>query len=156
MPSSALAIAISRALMRPSRSRRARRRSSSEPMSLQIAKAGIVGSPPQTTTSATRDTISMQLPWRVSVNSGRYEAAVRDFSALTISYKAPLYDTGIPSPGGSRRPFSGAPEDIAGDIRTFAAIGVHELIFDFRGRSIRDSIERLQSFAAEVIPLPAV
>jgi hypothetical protein len=33
------------------------------------------------------------------------------------------------------------------------AIGVHELIFDFRGRSIAESIERLQPFAAEVIPL---
>jgi len=45
MPSSALAIAISRALTRPSRSRRARRRSSSEPMSSQIANADIVGYP---------------------------------------------------------------------------------------------------------------
>jgi hypothetical protein len=81
------------------------------------------------------------------------EAAGRDFSALTISYKAPLYDAGIPSPDGSRRPFSGAPEAIAGDLRTFSAIGVHELIFDFRGRSIAESIERLQWFAAEVIPL---
>jgi hypothetical protein len=51
------------------------------------------------------------------------------FSALTISYKAPLYDTGIPSPDGRRRPFSGEPEQIAGDIRSFAAIGVYELIF---------------------------
>src|SRR5205085_2642941 len=50
------------------------------------------------------------------------EAEGRDFSALTISYKAPLYDTGIPPPDGSRRPFSGEPEQIAGDIRTFAAI----------------------------------
>src|SRR6266496_2520664 len=55
------------------------------------------------------------------------EAAGRDFSALTISYKAPLYDTGIPSPDGSRRPFSGSADEIAGDIRSFAAIGVHEL-----------------------------
>ena len=39
----------------------------------------------------------------------------------------------------SRRPFSGEPEGIAGDIRTFG-----ELIFDFRGRSITESIERLQ------------
>jgi len=79
----------------------------------------------------------------------------RDFLALTISYKALalLYDAGTPSPDGSRRPFSCEPEDIAGDIRTFAAIGVHELIFDFRGRSITESIERLQWFAAEVIPL---
>ena len=71
------------------------------------------------------------------------EAQGRDFSALTISYKAPLYDTGIPLSDGSRRPFSGAPEQIAADIRTFAGIGVHELIFDFRGRSIAESIERL-------------
>jgi len=81
------------------------------------------------------------------------EAEGRDFSALTISYKAPLYDTGIPSPDGSRRPFSGDPDDIAGDIRTFASLGVHELIFDFRGQSIAESIERLQRFVAEVIPL---
>jgi len=81
------------------------------------------------------------------------EAEGRDFSALTISYKAPLYDTGIPSPDGSRRPFSGEPEGIAGDIRNFAAIGVHELIFDYRGQSITESIERLQWFATKVIPL---
>jgi len=80
------------------------------------------------------------------------DADGRDFSALTISYKAPLYDAGIPSLDGSRRPFSGNPEEIAGDIRTFAVIGVHELIFDFRGQSIAESIERLQRFAAEVIP----
>ncbi len=81
------------------------------------------------------------------------EAEGRDFSAIEVSYKAPLYDTGIAAPDGSRRPFSGAADDIAGDIRTFAAIGVHELIFDFRGQSIAESIERLQRFAAEVMPL---
>ncbi len=80
------------------------------------------------------------------------EAEGRDFSALTISYKAPLYDIGIPSPDGSRRPFSGDPNDIAADIRGFAALGVHELIFDFRGQSIAESTERLQRFAAEVVP----
>jgi alkanesulfonate monooxygenase SsuD/methylene tetrahydromethanopterin reductase-like flavin-dependent oxidoreductase (luciferase family) len=57
------------------------------------------------------------------------EAERRNFSTLTISYKAPLYDTAIPSPDGSRRLFSGESEQIAGDIRAFAAIGVHELIF---------------------------
>lgn len=81
------------------------------------------------------------------------EAEGRDFSALAISYKAPLYDTGIPLPDGSRRPFSGSSERIAEDIRSFAAIGVHELIFDCRGQSIAESIERLQRLAMEVIPL---
>jgi probable F420-dependent oxidoreductase len=81
------------------------------------------------------------------------EAEGRDFSSLTISYKAPLYDTGIPTSDGSRRSFSGQKEEIADDIRNFSAIGVHELIFDFRGQSIAESIERLQWFAADIIPL---
>jgi alkanesulfonate monooxygenase SsuD/methylene tetrahydromethanopterin reductase-like flavin-dependent oxidoreductase (luciferase family) len=81
------------------------------------------------------------------------DAEGRDFAALTISYKAPLYDTGVASRDGSRRPFSGEPEQIADDIRTFAAIGVRELIFDCRGQSIAESIERLQWFATDVIPL---
>lgn len=83
------------------------------------------------------------------------EAEGRDFATLTISYKAPLYDAGIPSPDGSRRPFSGTPEEIADDIRSFAAIGIGELIFDCRGQSVAESVERLQWFAAEVIPLAA-
>ena len=61
--------------------------------------------------------------------------------------------SGDATPDGSRRTFSGEPEDIAGDIRAFAAIGVHELIFDCRGQSIAESIERLQWFATDVIPL---
>ena len=84
------------------------------------------------------------------------EAEGREFLALTISYKAPLYDTGIPSPDGSRRPFSGEPEEIAKDIRTFATIGVHELIFDFRGQAVAESIERLQRFATQILPLAKV
>jgi hypothetical protein len=35
------------------------------------------------------------------------DAEGRDFSVLTISHKAPLYDTGMSSPDGPRRPFSG-------------------------------------------------
>jgi probable F420-dependent oxidoreductase len=81
------------------------------------------------------------------------EAEGRDFSKLTISYKAPLYDTSVPDRDGSRRSFSGTADEIAGDIRSFAAIGVHELIFDFRGNSIDASVAGLQRFAAEVIPL---
>ncbi len=81
------------------------------------------------------------------------EAEGRDFKSLTISYKAPRYDSGVPDRDGSRRSFSGSAHEIAGDIRSFAAIGVHELIFDFRGQTIAGSIEGLQRFAAEVMPL---
>jgi probable F420-dependent oxidoreductase len=81
------------------------------------------------------------------------EAEGRDFGKLTISYKAPLYDSAVPDRDGTRRSFSGTPDEIAGDIRSFAAIGVHELIFDFRSESVTQSIERLQRFASEVMPL---
>ena len=81
------------------------------------------------------------------------EAEGRDFAAIDISYKAPLYDTAVSDRDGTRRSFSGNADDIAGDIHSFAAIGVHELIFDFRGQSIEETIERLQRFAAEVMPL---
>jgi len=81
------------------------------------------------------------------------EAEGRDFNSLTISYKAPLYDAAVPDRDGSRRSFSGSAPEIAADIRSFADIGVHELIFDFRGQTIAASIESLQRFAAEVMPL---
>ena len=44
------------------------------------------------------------------------EAERRNLSTLTISYMAALYDTGIASPDGSRRLFSGELEQIAGDM----------------------------------------
>ncbi len=80
------------------------------------------------------------------------EAAGRDFAALTISYKAPLYDIALPGPDGGRKPFSGGPGQIAEDIFRFAAIGVHELIFDFRGETLAGSLERLERFARDVMP----
>ncbi len=81
------------------------------------------------------------------------DAEGRDFSALAISYKAPLYDTGVTDRDSTRRSFSGSAQEIAADIRAFAAIGVHELIFDFRGGSQSQAVEGLQRFAAEVMPL---
>src|SRR5262249_59632209 len=43
------------------------------------------------------------------------EAEGRDFGTLTISYKAPLYDTGVPDRDGSRRSFSSTPQQIPRD-----------------------------------------
>ena len=72
----------------------------------------------------------------------------RDFSTLTISYKAPIYDPGQGVDGGAeRRPFSGSRQAIADDIGAFAALGVSELIFDFRAESLGESLERMERFA---------
>ena len=76
------------------------------------------------------------------------EAEGRDFSALTISYKAPIYDSGQGVDGGAeRRPFSGSQPAIADDIGTFAGLGVSELIFDFRSESLPESLDRMARFA---------
>jgi probable F420-dependent oxidoreductase len=76
------------------------------------------------------------------------EAERRDFSTLTISYKAPIYDPGpAAAGGGERRPFSGSQQAIADDIGTFAGLGVSELIFDFRSESLAESLEHMERFA---------
>jgi hypothetical protein len=72
----------------------------------------------------------------------------RDPSKLTISFKAPLYDTGQGANGGAeRRPFAGGPQAIVDDIATYARLGVSELIFDFRSESLAESLERMERFA---------
>jgi probable F420-dependent oxidoreductase len=81
------------------------------------------------------------------------EAQGRDFAALTISYKAPLYDTALAAPDGVRRSFSGSADEVATDVRTFAAIGVHELIFDFRSDTLPETLGRIERFAERVMPL---
>jgi probable F420-dependent oxidoreductase len=75
------------------------------------------------------------------------EAQGRDPKALTISYKAPVYDTDRPIAGTDRRPFMGSADQIREDIETFAGIGVSELIFDFRSESFDESLERMERFA---------
>jgi probable F420-dependent oxidoreductase len=76
------------------------------------------------------------------------EAEGRDPSALTISYKAPLYDASHPvAAGADRRPFSGSPDQIAEDIATYERLGVSELIFDFRSETLAESLERMERFA---------
>jgi probable F420-dependent oxidoreductase len=81
------------------------------------------------------------------------EAEGRDPAALTISFKAPVYDRGqAGGPGGERRPFSGTTGQIAEDIATYARLGVSELIFDFRSESLDESLDRMEHFATVIKP----
>jgi probable F420-dependent oxidoreductase len=85
------------------------------------------------------------------------EAEGRDPAAITLSFKAPLYDV---SPAGQldtqagmdRRPFSGRPEQVAEDIAIYGRLGVSELIFDFRSESQSESLERMEHFATVIKP----
>lgn len=86
---------------------------------------------------------------RVALDELRHltEAEGRDPRALTISYKAPVYDTDRPIAGADRRPFVGSAEQIREDIETYARLGVSELIFDFRSERLAESLERMERFA---------
>ena len=76
------------------------------------------------------------------------EAAGRNPSALTISFKAPVYDTSVTTLTGSeRRPFSGTSQQIADDIGAYEKAGVSELVFDFRSERLDDALERMERFA---------
>jgi probable F420-dependent oxidoreductase len=77
------------------------------------------------------------------------EGEGRDPASLTIAYKAPLYDVEA-GDGGGRRPFSGSPAQVLDDVATYADLGVHELIFDFRSDDLVQSLERMERFATLV------
>ena len=80
------------------------------------------------------------------------EAEGRDFDALTISYKAPFYDDGKPPEGETRRLFTGGKQAALDDIAEMAALGVHELVFDFRGADLDASLAAMNNFAETVMP----
>jgi probable F420-dependent oxidoreductase len=77
------------------------------------------------------------------------EAEGRDPATLTVAYKAPLYDVEQHADG-VRRPFSGSPAQVLDDIAAYAQLGVHELIFDFRSEDLKESLDRMDRFAATV------
>jgi probable F420-dependent oxidoreductase len=81
------------------------------------------------------------------------EAEGRDFDALTICFKAPSYDPGLIPKGHDRMLFTGTPERIAQDLRAYQALGVDEVIFDFRTPPATKSIEIMDHFMKEVAPL---
>jgi probable F420-dependent oxidoreductase len=81
------------------------------------------------------------------------EESGRDFAKLAISFKAPLYEPTMMVVDGKRRRFTGSPGQVADDIREYGALGVSELIFDFRGDTIDASIEAMDHFAREIMPL---
>jgi probable F420-dependent oxidoreductase len=87
------------------------------------------------------------------------EAEGRDPASLTISYKAPLYDTtltgaALDAGGQERRPFSGTSDQILEDIVTYERLGVSELILDFRAETLDESLARMEHFARLALTAP--
>jgi len=83
------------------------------------------------------------------------EEAGRDPTEINIAYSAGWYDDQRVStlPNGERRNFTGAPEQIAGDIRVFESLGVRQMTLGLQADTLEQSVERMERFATEVMPL---
>jgi probable F420-dependent oxidoreductase len=79
------------------------------------------------------------------------QAEGRDFSKLEVSYKAPVYDGGMPPKGEARRLFTGGADAALEDIAVFQRLGVHEIVFDFRAPTLGECLERMERFGEEII-----
>ena len=77
------------------------------------------------------------------------EKAGRDPSQLQVSVKAPLYDSN--NSDGSRRRFTGSPDEVRQDVQTYADVGVTHLIFDFRTADTHQTEDRMAQFSEEVM-----
>ena len=79
------------------------------------------------------------------------EKAGRDPSQLQVSVKAPLYDSN--NSNGSRRRFTGSPDEVRQDVQTYADVGVTHLIFDFRTADPHQTEDRMAQFSEEVMSI---
>ena len=83
------------------------------------------------------------------------EAAGRDPASVDVAVFAPGYRLGAPhhDAGGGRVTFTGSAEQIAQDARAFRATGLKHLVIGFESADLQESLDRIESFAKDVIPL---
>ena len=86
---------------------------------------------------------------------GLVQRAGRAPSALDTALYAPWYQLGKPVAGrdGARRPFTGHPEQIAEDAQAYKEAGLNHLVIGFESQSLSVSLEHIERFATEVMPL---
>jgi probable F420-dependent oxidoreductase len=77
--------------------------------------------------------------------------AGRDPKTIHVALKGSLFDK-EKKIADRRRRFMGGAEEIANDIREYAAAGVNTMIFDVRRPSSAETLERMEWMAQEVYP----
>ena len=83
--------------------------------------------------------------------------AGRDPSELGFAYSVGWYDDREAQTGadGQRRRFTGAPRQIAGDIKAFEELGVSHLMLGIGAGTVEGTMDRMERFATDVKPLAA-
>ena len=82
----------------------------------------------------------MFLPAHTGVFGGQDEKTPVDWVAQTRA-------------GGTRRLLTGRPEDMAADVDALARAGIRHLCLTFQTASLAETLERMQRFAEDVMPL---
>ena len=79
----------------------------------------------------------------------------RDPAAIDLGYWANWYRPGATreTDSGERCLFTGSDEDVIGDIDGLAEHGVRHVLVSFVARTLEETLERMERFAAEIIPL---
>jgi probable F420-dependent oxidoreductase len=80
------------------------------------------------------------------------EAEGRDYAGITIAFVARLHETAEAIDAADRMPFSGSAEQIIQDVEAYRTLGVSHLSFDFKAATLRETLERMDWFATEVMP----
>ncbi len=82
------------------------------------------------------------------------EAADRDPSTIDLAYSASwLNDREAQTlSNGARRILTGTPDQVAGDIKAFADIGVRHFMFNFQSDTLEETLARMERFATTVRP----
>ena len=81
------------------------------------------------------------------------EQAGRDYATLAISFvgRLELGDRALPT--NDRKPFAGSAAQVADDVAVYRKLGVSELIFDFRTPEVARTVDNMERFARDVMPL---
>ncbi|MBI1848415.1 MAG: LLM class F420-dependent oxidoreductase [Candidatus Rokubacteria bacterium] len=82
------------------------------------------------------------------------QRAGRDPQAITLSFRAPMEvrSRRAKPPAGDRPFFQGTADEVAGDLRRYAALGVSHFVFDSTHRELPAILATLERFADEVRP----
>lgn len=96
-----------------------------------------------------------QLASRLDMLRGICDEEGRDFAGLDIGYffSGAVLATERRGADGKRQPMTGSPADIAEDIARFGKVGVGTMIFLFQRPEVDATLEQMEWFGAEVIPL---
>ncbi len=80
--------------------------------------------------------------------------AGRDPAEIDLAYSAGWYNDreAMTGPEGSRRSFTGTPDQVAADIHAFGEIGVRHLILGMQDETLEKMLARLERFASVVRP----